>query len=235
MALCITILLQGRARAEAPRVTITPDPESRKTRYAAVDRNRREISVTVSRCTVERIMEDAMVCREFRDLFRGYGLHLRMASAEKVLVGRPGDMPHGTELLKQGVSPSSRLPYDVMTWLKVSSMDMDTPLGGGYWKTDTMVYWRWRSMPFTPPGRVVKYDVREVRGADAATWQSLDRGYSMDRRAVYREPGGSWAGTRRPSRCLSTEGQARRATDQNWMSISNTSSPSSSSSSSFVL
>jgi hypothetical protein len=130
-----------------------------------------------------------MVYRELRDLFRGYGLHLRVASVEKVLVGRPGDMPSGTELLKQGVRPASRLPYDAMTWLQVNSMNRDTPLGGGYWKTDTMVYWRWRSMPFTPPGRVVKYDFREVRGADPATFRFLaeriEGVWGIDRKGIY--------------------------------------------------
>jgi len=50
------------------------------------------------------------------------GYESQVASVEKILMGKPKDLPFGSELLEQGVDPKTRIPFDAMTWFHLETL-----------------------------------------------------------------------------------------------------------------
>jgi hypothetical protein len=147
---------------------------------------------------VKEIANQAMIYPELKEMFARHGYEIRIANVEKVLI-----------------NPQNKLPYDCITWFSLSKpliaigngywRDDDTV----YWK------WRTIEEPRGPIEYAVKevtdadpktfkfltervegvwgkdrngiyFFEQRIEGADMATWEPLDWGYSKDKNHVYK-------------------------------------------------
>jgi hypothetical protein len=70
---------------------------------------------------VVKLANQAMIYPELEEIFRKHGLSITFSSAEKVLMGSPTKyIPFGDSLKEQGVEDSATLPFDCLTWFKIS-------------------------------------------------------------------------------------------------------------------
>lgn len=71
---------------------------------------------------VEKIGNEKMIYPELKKLFSKFGLDLKISGVEKVLIGTPTRyIPFGESLTKQGVKENDKLPFDGLTWFKIST------------------------------------------------------------------------------------------------------------------
>jgi hypothetical protein len=69
--------------------------------------------------SVEKIANDSMIYPELKELFKKHGFDIKVSGFEKILINTPDRLPIGDALLKKGVSPSDRLPFDCLTWFSL--------------------------------------------------------------------------------------------------------------------
>jgi hypothetical protein len=117
---------------------------------------------------VKEIANRAMIYPELKEMFASHGYEIQVSTVEKVLI-----------------DPQTKLPYDCITWFSLSK-----PLkhiANGYWRDDTKVYWRWRTIE--EPRGPIEYTVKEVQGADPETFKFLaeriEGVWGKDRNGVY--------------------------------------------------
>ena len=60
-----------------------------------------------------------LIYPELRALFREYGRDIEMASVEKVLVLRAGQLPFFDRLQKGGALAGDKLPFDCQAWFTI--------------------------------------------------------------------------------------------------------------------
>lgn len=65
---------------------------------------------------VLQLLKQGNLFPELSESLRVEGYDVQVASVEKILMGKPKDLPFGSGLLKQGADPKTRLPFDAMTW-----------------------------------------------------------------------------------------------------------------------
>jgi len=71
---------------------------------------------------VRKLANEASIHAELREAFRNAGLDIEIASVEKVLVLRAGQLPFFDRLSTREVKATDRLPFDCQTWFKVSKL-----------------------------------------------------------------------------------------------------------------
>ncbi len=63
---------------------------------------------------------DEMIFQELYDMFLEHDFNLELSRVEKVLIGKPELIPFGDKLKRHGVNDDDKLPYDFLTWFKVT-------------------------------------------------------------------------------------------------------------------
>jgi hypothetical protein len=69
---------------------------------------------------VREIANGAPIYLELQAVLRGLGYGAQVSGVEKVLMARPRDLAFADWLAAQGVDPNTRLPFDAMTWFRLS-------------------------------------------------------------------------------------------------------------------
>ncbi|MFA6548536.1 MAG: hypothetical protein WCT39_01210 [Candidatus Margulisiibacteriota bacterium] len=69
---------------------------------------------------VTELANTALIYPELDTMFKAHGLNIKVVSVEKVLSGKPDMTPFGESLLKQGVKPNEKLPFDCQTWFSIT-------------------------------------------------------------------------------------------------------------------
>lgn len=69
---------------------------------------------------VEKIANHAMIYPELKELFKKYGFDIEVTSFEKILINTPDKLPIGKALLEKGIKPSDKLPFDCLTWFRLT-------------------------------------------------------------------------------------------------------------------
>ena len=67
---------------------------------------------------ITKLANDRDTYPELRTLFAALGYRIDLVSVEKVLARQARDLPFHAELLAQGITPRSRVPYDAILWFK---------------------------------------------------------------------------------------------------------------------
>ena len=117
---------------------------------------------------VKEIANQAMIYPELKEMFAQHGYEIQISTVEKVLI-----------------DPHSKLPYDCITWFSLSKPL--THIANGYWRDDSKVYWKWRTIE--EPRRPIEYTVKEVKGADPKTFtflaERIEGVWGKDRNGIY--------------------------------------------------
>jgi hypothetical protein len=68
---------------------------------------------------VKHLANEAGVFGEIQSVFAARGLTVAVTSVEKVLTSRTGDLPYLSALVREGASPSARVPWDAQVWFSI--------------------------------------------------------------------------------------------------------------------
>lgn len=68
---------------------------------------------------VRNLANEGAIYEELRPIFRQFGLEIRLATVEKVLVQKAKLLPFFDRLRAAGVRPDDRLPFDCQAWFSV--------------------------------------------------------------------------------------------------------------------
>jgi hypothetical protein len=69
---------------------------------------------------VEKIANNALIYPELKQLFKKHGYDIKVSGFEKILIGTPDKTPFGAFLLEKGGKPSDKLPFDCLTWFRLT-------------------------------------------------------------------------------------------------------------------
>jgi hypothetical protein len=125
---------------------------------------------------VETIANKGRIFPELSRIFAGHGLVIKVSGVEKVRISQPDMTPFGESLKSKGVRNTAKIPYDCLVWFSVSKARNRIYLGGGYWKDENGVYWKWREIKDTSiydKPEEIKFIEKEVEGADPDTFHFL--------------------------------------------------------------
>ncbi len=71
---------------------------------------------------VRRLANEPPIYGELREMFRRRGLDIQVASVEKVLISKAGQLPFFERLPKGEIKTADKLPYDCMTWFSIMAI-----------------------------------------------------------------------------------------------------------------
>jgi hypothetical protein len=71
---------------------------------------------------VRKLLNDAPLYAELREMFRARGLEIQVSGVEKVLVARAGRLPFFSQFPKGEMKATDRVPYDCMTWFSITKV-----------------------------------------------------------------------------------------------------------------
>jgi hypothetical protein len=123
--------------------------------------------------TIKKISNQLHIFPELNKIFSKHGFTIQVSGVEKVLIDHSETIPFTKSLKQKGIKPYARLPYDCLMWFSISKPVKRISLGGGYYKIQNKIYWRWRQIKSPPEGKPVKYVEKTLPGADPETFVFL--------------------------------------------------------------